>query len=55
LANTKLTDRCSNGIDSVIVDARVVGVGFDAIERPNFDDHGLTFPREIRNGKGVGR
>jgi hypothetical protein len=55
MAHTKLTDRSSDGINRIIVDARVVGVGFDAIERPNFDDHGLTFPREIRNGKGVGR
>ncbi len=55
LAHAKLTDRSSDGIDSVIVDAGIVRVRTNAIERPNFDDHGLTFPREMRNGKGVGR
>jgi hypothetical protein len=52
LANTKLTDRGSNGIDSVIVDAGIVRVGTNAIERPNFDFHGQAFPAEKWNGKG---
>jgi len=52
LANTKLTDRCSNGIDSVIVDAGIVRVGTNAIERPKFDFHEHAFPGEKRNGKG---
>jgi hypothetical protein len=52
LANTKLTDRCSHGIDSVIVDAGIVRIGTNAIERPKFDFHEHAFPGEKRNGKG---
>jgi hypothetical protein len=52
LADAKLTDRSSDGIDSVIVDAGIVRVGTNAIEIPNFDFHRRAFPGEKRNGKG---
>jgi hypothetical protein len=43
LAKSVLTNRCRHGINRVIVEARVVGVGLQISQRSKFDFHGSLF------------
>ena len=57
LAESKLTDRSCDDIDSLIIQTWIVFIRMQLRELPLFDLHGTTFPEDKGNGKGrsIGR